>query len=98
MDKVRGEANEKDAAVTARLDALKKNKEALDDTLEKRRQSVRFEPTAIEGGDDDVTVGMDAPGSGKKSSGAQTASEKPKESGASYTERLLAAKRKARKD
>ncbi len=37
INKIRGEQTEKDAQVTARLDALKKNKEALGDSLERRR-------------------------------------------------------------
>ncbi|MCG8651243.1 MAG: glutamine amidotransferase, partial [Pirellulales bacterium] len=94
--KIRGQASEKDATVTARLDALKKNKEALDDSLERRRASVRFEPTAADAGDEAVDLG-DAPDTSqplKSSAGAEQASEPE---GPSYTERLLEAKRKAKK-
>ncbi|TWU05839.1 VWA domain-containing protein [Stieleria varia] len=99
MRKLRGKTSEKDAAVTARLDALRKNKEALDDSLEKRRASVRFEPTASDNSTDDVQIGTS--GTGDRSatkSDAATPDAPAKDAGGSYTERLLAAKRKARKD
>ncbi len=46
--KIRGDTEEKDSIVTARLDALKKHKETVGDSLERRRASVRFEPTAVD--------------------------------------------------
>lgn len=94
LKKIRGDDNEKDATVTARLDALKKHKESVDDSLEKRRVSVRFEPTEIDTSDteDDLS---DKPSSAPQKTAA---SAKPAQSEAqSYTERLLEAKRKARK-
>ena len=97
MNKLRGKTSEKDAAVTARLDALRKNKEALDESLEKRRASVRFEPTATDDGED-VQMGMSDPGARGTSGGTAKQEDAAKEAGPSYTERLLAAKRRARKD
>jgi uncharacterized membrane protein len=90
--KVRG-GQRQETQVTARLDALKKNKEALDESLERRRASVRFEPTEVDASAaeqidlDDVSVTPTA-----------KTSEPPKteQQGPSYTERLLEAKRKAR--
>lgn len=94
LKKLRGTPNEKDVAVTARLDALKKNKESLDDSLERRRASVRFEPTA--NADELESVDLrDKPMTAPSKPAAQ---ESPKTDGPSYTERLLEAKRKARKD
>ncbi|MGI9470293.1 MAG: VWA domain-containing protein [Rubripirellula sp.] len=94
LKKLRGTPNEKDVAVTARLDALKKNKESLDDSLERRRASVRFEPTASSEETDAVELG-DAPTAPTKPVASK---EPPAADGPSYTERLLEAKRKARKD
>ncbi len=95
--RLQGTASDKDTLVTARLDALRKNKEALDDSLQRRRASVRFEPTA-EPLDSDAELD---PFAGK------TTTEKPqppaesdqgeKSAGLTYTERLLEAKRKAKK-
>ena len=95
LQKLRGAENEKDVAVTARLDALKKNKAALDDSLERRRASVRFEPTATESQDrDEGDVLEERPSTSAKPTPAtgETTNEGP-----SYTERLLEAKRKAKK-
>ena len=99
MKKLRGQSTEKDAKVTARLDALRKNKEALGDSLEKRRASVRFEPTAEHEGGEDVEIGVSGGGAQKESaSGKAGGADATKTAGPSYTERLLAAKKKARKD
>jgi hypothetical protein len=94
LKRIRGDSSDKDSVVTARLDALKKNKESLDDSLQRRRSSVRFEPTEIDAQHESVEL-SDRPVS---------AAEKPKPSaesdqseGPSYTERLLEAKRRARK-
>jgi hypothetical protein len=94
LKKVRGADSEKDAVVTARLDALKKNKEALDDSLQRRRASVRFEPTAAEADVEPVDLG-DPPT--RTSPATQKSEEKEQDAGPSYTERLLEAKRRAKK-
>jgi uncharacterized membrane protein/Mg-chelatase subunit ChlD len=94
LKKVRGADNEKDAVVTARLDALKKNKQALDDSLQRRRASVRFEPTAVDAGVEPVDLG-DAPT--PKSPATEKGEEQEQDTGPSYTERLLEAKRRAKK-
>ncbi len=95
LDRMRGN-DDKESAVTARLDALKKNKDAIDESLEKRRASVRFEPTAVDAGDEPVDLeNVSAPTSKPK----PKAEEKPSSEADSktYTERLLEAKRKAKK-
>ncbi len=91
--KLRGTASEKDAEVTARLDALKKHKESIDDSLEKRRASVRFEPTAVDlkAASDELS---DTPA---KTTPKISESDSSEPQGPTYTERLLEAKRKARK-
>jgi uncharacterized membrane protein/Mg-chelatase subunit ChlD len=94
LKKMGGADNEKDATVTARLDALRKNKEALDDSLQRRRASVRFEPTAIDAGAEPVDLG-DAPTPARRP--ADKSDEKEQDTGPSYTERLLEAKRRAKK-
>ncbi len=96
MKRLRGVDQQKEATVTARLDALRKQKEAIDDSLEKRRASVRFEPTAegSSAADDDLM----GDGSGKPAQPSEEAREKSISTDApTYTERLLEAKRKARK-
>ena len=94
--KISGRDNEKESNVTARLDALRKNKEALDDSIEKRRASVRFEPSQV---DTAAAADVDLDNvSERKSAASKPAETKPEETGPSYTERLLEAKRKARKD
>lgn len=92
VKKLRGQPDEKDAAVTARLDALKKNKEALDDSLERRRASLRFEPTAV-----DASEAVDLSDVPERKSQPVAEPEKKEDAGPSYTERLLEAKRKAKK-
>ena len=96
LRKLRGTPNEKDLAVTERLDALKKNKESLDDSIERRRASVRFDPTA-------TTDEIDLTNLADETSARDEERDVTKKSlsnseGRSYTERLLEAKRKARKD
>lgn len=93
LKKLRGEEATESVA-TARLDALKKNKEALDDSLERRRASVRFEPTSVDLNADPVDLG-DQPSAPKSQSSAKP--EQPADAGPTYTERLLEAKRKAKK-
>ncbi len=95
MKRLRGDSDDKDSVVTARLDALKKNKEALDDSLERRRASVRFEPTAADPDAEPVDLG-DAPPKAKPKPDDQP-EKNGKPEGPSYTERLLEAKRKAKK-
>ncbi len=96
MKRLRGTTSEKDIAVTARLDALKKNKEVVDDSLQRRRASVRFEPTEVDNEADQVDLSdLNAPTKKKLD-----ATDKPdvKPDGPSYTERLLEAKRRANKN
>ena len=95
IQQMRGTADDKDKQVTARLDALKKNKEAIDDSLERRRASVRFEPTSVDVGDA-VELG-DQPTAKPKPAVPDNADKNGKTDGPSYTERLLEAKRKAKK-
>ncbi len=92
--KIRGDTKEKNATVTARLDALKKHKESVDDSLEKRRASVRFEPTAVDPREDIDLSARPTTVTSKPASSEQPS--KPDE-GPSYTERLLEAKRRAKK-
>ncbi|MEO1528249.1 MAG: VWA domain-containing protein [Planctomycetota bacterium] len=82
--------------VVTRLDALKKNKEQLDSELEKRRASVRFEPTRLDSDAPSETVDLGEIGETKSAPTMSSAPEKPKQQ--SYTERLLEAKKRARKD
>jgi hypothetical protein len=92
--KIRGDTEEKDSTVTARLDALKKHKEAVGDSLERRRASVRFEPTAV-----DPKEEVDLSDRPTTVTARPTSSEQPSQAdeGPSYTERLLEAKRRAKK-
>ncbi|WP_345683652.1 VWA domain-containing protein [Novipirellula caenicola] len=91
--RMRGQKQDRDASVAARLDALQKSKESLGDSLERRRASVRFEPTEAEGTPVDTSTI-----SGPRSETKPIAEPKPESSGPSYTERLLEAKRRAKKD
>ena len=96
ISKLRGDQAGKDTQVTARLDALKKHKEALGDSLERRRASVRFEPTEADTASADQVDLTNVSGpSQPKSSASELSKSEPE--GPSYTERLLEAKRKARK-
>lgn len=96
IKKLRGDVEES-TQVTARLDALRRQKESVDDSLEKRRASVRFEPTEVDTSDSDETL-TDKPSapSSKPANSDSGPSSQPEAK--SYTERLLEAKRKARKD
>ena len=96
LRKLRGAEKDKESVATARLDQLKKNKAALDDSLEKRRASVRFEPTTadLKAGNEVDTL-EEKPGALK--SKLPEAEKLSESEGPSYTERLLEAKRKARK-
>jgi hypothetical protein len=92
LKKIAGRDAQIEPAVTARLDALKKQKVAMDESMERRRASVRFEPTSI----DAQTEFSDPTGPA-----AIDQREKPSVAPAnekSYTERLLEAKRKANKN
>ncbi|KAA5542243.1 VWA domain-containing protein [Roseiconus nitratireducens] len=91
--RLRGEKVDQSAAVT-RLDALRKSKAQLGDDLEKRRASVRFEPTRVDGSDEPVDLAD--PGQPRKGSLPESPKDEPAPT--SYTERLLEAKRRARKD
>ncbi|MEM1070792.1 MAG: VWA domain-containing protein [Planctomycetota bacterium] len=95
LNKFRGKPDEKETAVTARLDALKKQKDSIGDSLERKRASVRFEPTAVDSAEANEFA---EEGSTPK---AKPKTEKPASTqpeGPTYTERLLEAKRKARKN
>ena len=94
LKRVRGVGDGKESTVTARLDALKKNKQALDDSLQRRRASVRFEPTTVESDAEPVDLG-DAPSPQRPI--ADQKDQAAKDDGPSYTERLLEAKRRAKK-
>ncbi|WP_391540431.1 VWA domain-containing protein [Rubripirellula lacrimiformis] len=90
-----GKDSQKDAAVTARLDALRKNKDSVDASLQKRRASVRFEPSQDSNAAPEIDLGSPSAPNAAKSAGPA----KPEiPDGPSYTERLLEAKRKAKKD
>ncbi|OYP35042.1 VWA domain-containing protein [Rhodopirellula sp. MGV] len=97
IKRLRGEDDTSAQAVT-RLDALRKNKSQLDEDLEKRRASVRFEPTSVESSGDAPVDLSDLGGtSGKPTLGG--AKPDLKQTGpSSYTERLLEAKKRARKE
>ncbi|TWU48502.1 von Willebrand factor type A domain protein [Rubripirellula tenax] len=94
ITKISGNDDSKTSVVTARLDTLKKNKESLDESLQKRRASVRFETTSDDGVGQDID--LDKPSATPSS---KLAEPKPIDSpnAQSYTERLLEAKRKANK-
>lgn len=94
LRKMRGGDPQKGAVTTARLDALRKNKASVGQSLEKRRAGVRFEPTAVDVDD----PGVDLADQPVKQTGKASATQTPAEAeGPSYTERLLEAKRKAKK-
>ncbi len=98
LKKIRGKSEEKESTTTARLDALRRNKDLLDEELQRRRTSVRFEPTQLSADTESNDWNVDSNDGKKpmkKSKGNEMA---PDPEGPSYTERLLAAKRKARKD
>jgi hypothetical protein len=95
LKKMQGTTSEKDAAVTARLDALKKSKESRDDSLERRRATVRFEPTAIDPQHASIDLSDNPESTTAKPS--STSTEPSETQGPSYTERLLEAKRRAKK-
>jgi uncharacterized membrane protein len=84
-----GQPSVKQPQVAARLDTLREQKAALDDSLRRQRAKVRFEPTEVD--QEPETADTDT-----------TRVSKPKPPAApeekSYTERLLDAKRKARKN
>ena len=68
----------------------------LEDSLEKRRASVRFEPTAVDtSAADEVDLDNVSASSAKTKPAAEAPKAEPE--GPSYTERLLEAKRKAKK-
>ena len=98
LKKIRGKSEEKESTTTARLDALRKNKDLLEEELQRRRTSVRFEPTQssvdTESNERSVTFSDDE----QTIANGKSNSISPEPEGPSYTERLLAAKRKARKD
>ena len=93
IKRMRGEQDSA-AEVVTRLDALRKSKSQVDDDLEKRRASVRFEPTRVDSSADQVE--LSDVGQAKSTSTEKKADDTPPQS--SYTERLLEAKRRARKD
>jgi len=96
LKKLRGKPDTKTSTATARLDALKKNKELLDEELQRRRTSVRFEPT--QNLDDSESSDWNVDSKDPMKTTGESKNMAPDPEGPSYTERLLAAKRKARKD
>ncbi|TWT81612.1 von Willebrand factor type A domain protein [Planctomycetes bacterium CA13] len=93
IDRIRGKQDDAKSTATVRLDALRKSKESLSDSIERRRTSVRFEPSAT--GDSSETVDvMDATAS--KPAAKKPSIEQEPDAGPSYTERLLEAKRRAK--
>ena len=86
--------NATESNTTARLDALRKNKETLGDSLEKRRSSVRFEPAVVDHRNDEIDRSEQL-GPTSQAKTESKATDEPQ--GPSYTERLLEAKRKAKK-
>lgn len=94
MKRLRGTTTQDDAVVTARLDALRKNKQAIDESLQRRRASVRFDPTSAPEEADPIDLSGDKP-EPKSTSAAETKSMEAET--LSYTERLLEAKRRAKK-
>ena len=96
LAKIAGRDAKVESQVTARLDALKRQKDAMDESLQKRRASVRFEPTSVDTTDDSL-AGRDVPVEPKTKQASDVSSVGPADE-KSYTERLLEAKRKARKD
>ena len=100
VSKRMGKTSEEALKTTERLDALRRNKESRDASIEKRRASVRFEPSATDSGSDPDSeeFGVLPSQSHAKQNLPATGdgpSSKPEEK--SYTERLLEAKRKAKK-
>ena len=85
--------SERDVNVTARLDALKRNKAEVSESLERQRASTRFVPN---------TDPSDTPSSGSDEKpthpDADDLTITPKPEPKSYTERLLEAKRRANQD
>ncbi len=96
FSKLRGRQSERHAQVTARLDALKKSVDDVGESLERRRASVRFEPTEVDVKSADQ-VDLDNISATAKAKSAPTETPQSEPEGPSYTERLLEAKRKARK-
>ena len=68
----------------------------MDEELQRRRTSVRFEPT--QSLDDSENSDWNAATTDKTKTIGENKNLAPDPEGPSYTERLLAAKRKARKD
>lgn len=97
LKRLSGRDAEKNPEVSERLDALMRQKEALGETIEKRRASVRFEPSAEDAADlSNVDLSNISSSASSQAAGKTTAAEsKPDEP--SYTERLLEAKRRAKK-
>ncbi|TWU40452.1 VWA domain-containing protein [Novipirellula artificiosorum] len=95
IHRIRGKSTASESVATTRLDALRKSKDSLSDSLERRRTSVRFEPSAVDTTDNtsETTFADSATG---PQSGKPNIEPQPDE-GPSYTERLLEAKRRAKK-
>ncbi|TWT52609.1 von Willebrand factor type A domain protein [Rubripirellula amarantea] len=93
--KLRGKADATSTQKTERLDALRKSKESLGESLEKRRASVRFEPTQNDRSADDVNLEQPTALDVTKNEAKEVPASEP--DAKSYTERLLEAKRKAKK-
>ena len=93
--KMRGTENAKDTLATARLDTLRKNKEAMDESIHRRRASVRFDPTSVDSVPEVPDEGRTPKTTALRDPAESEASQAPHAQ--SYTERLLEAKRKAKK-
>lgn len=95
--KISGSKTPQATVATARLDTLRKSKEELAESIGKRRAGVRFEPdenlAAAEQSslDDELSPSAKPSAAGKPSETSEPAEK-------SYTERLLEAKRRAKKD
>lgn len=105
VQKIRGTANAKDAQTTERLDSLRQKKEAMGASMQRRRASVRFEPSATNPtstGSSNAEPEFGSPAAGSKADPGNEPKAKTghsssgQDGGQSYTERLLEAKRKAK--
>ena len=80
----------------ARLQALKQSKEAIHESLDRRRAAVRFEPTPEQATAEPAAELQTGTSPTKPKTAAKAASLAPDEAPKTYTERLLEAKRRAR--
>jgi hypothetical protein len=95
LRRLRGAEVKAEPTVTARLDALRKSKATLDDSLERRRASVRFEPSEGDSQKNDDLLAKPSSSNVGTTSDRETPTKA--DEGPTYTERLLEAKRRAKK-